>query len=68
MIDLHNKTATFGPDTTLDVEDLEQWQNKHGDFEDGTVLLVKFGWSQFWYNRSLYMQEDKNGTLHFPGE
>nr|CAH7756263.1 unnamed protein product [Callosobruchus chinensis] len=66
LIDLQNKAAKFGHSTTLDTSDLEQWEKTHGTFENGTVLLVKFGWSKFWYNRTLYMgTEDDN--LNFPG-
>lgn len=68
VIDLHNKTKFSGAGTTLDVEDLEKWQDQNGDFEEGTVLLVKFGWSKFWHNRSLYLGEDNGGVLHFPGK
>lgn len=68
VIDLQNKTSAYGINTTLDIQDLENWQKAHGDFEEGSVLLVKFGWSKYWYNRSLYLGEDNEGILHFPGE
>lgn len=67
LIDLRQKTSIYGANTTLDVEDLEKWECDHGSFEDGTVLLVNFGWSKFWHNRSLYLGEDANGVMHFPG-
>lgn len=68
LIDIERKTLMYGVNTTLDVEDLERWESNHGSFKKGTVLLVKFGWSKFWPNRSLYLGADENGGLHFPGK
>ncbi|VEN56176.1 unnamed protein product [Callosobruchus maculatus] len=66
LIDLQNKVSKLGHATTLDVSDLEQWEKAHGTFNNETILLIKFGWSKYWYNRTLYMgSEDEK--LNFPG-
>nr|CAI5850619.1 unnamed protein product [Callosobruchus analis] len=66
LIDLQKKTDKLRESTTLDISDLEQWEKSYGSFKNGTVLLIKFGWSKYWYNRTLYMGIEDN-ALNFPG-
>ncbi|CAH1972577.1 unnamed protein product [Acanthoscelides obtectus] len=66
FIDLQDKTAKLGQATMLEVADLERWEKEHGSFENETVLLVKFGWSKYWYNRTLYMGLEGD-SFNFPG-
>lgn len=38
------------------------------NFRKPCLLIFKFGWSKFFYNRELYLGIQPNGTLNFPGE
>lgn len=64
-IDLRLLTNENGPNTQLLPEHLINWETKNGPFENGTVLLVRFGWSQYWPNRTKYLGEQE--VLKFPG-
>ncbi|KAJ8941469.1 hypothetical protein NQ318_015948, partial [Aromia moschata] len=68
VIDLRNETGiSVGKNRILDTEHLERWQRNNGAFDEGSVLLVRFGHSQYWYNKTEYMGIDSNGKLNFPG-
>ncbi|KAJ8964867.1 hypothetical protein NQ317_006452, partial [Molorchus minor] len=59
LIDLRNETQGRVENISLD--------NEHGAFDQGTVLLIQFGRSQNWHNRTKYLGLDENGKLNFPG-
>jgi kynurenine formamidase len=62
-IDLsHNDTKTLLP------QHLDSWVRLNGEFENNTILLVRFGWSRFWPNRTQYMGVDSEGKVNFPGK
>ncbi|RZC41747.1 uncharacterized protein BDFB_011704 [Asbolus verrucosus] len=46
---------------------LEDWVRANGQFEDNTVLLVKFGRSQYWPDKKKYVGVDSEGNWDFPG-
>lgn len=67
VIDVGSKVAKDGPNAMLQPADLVDWEGANGPFENGTVLLVRFGWSQFWLNRTTYMGAEDGGNITFPG-
>jgi kynurenine formamidase len=60
------------PDYTVRVADLEAFEAAHGRIEDGTIVLLRTGWSRFWPDRARYLGTAERGSaavakLHFPG-
>lgn len=54
-------------DTLLAVENLWQWEARHGALQAGTAMLVETGWSRFWPEAESYLARDAEGRMHFPG-
>ncbi len=54
------------------VEDILDWEAKHGVIADNSILLIDTGSSKFWPNKNKYMGADERGQeavkkLKFPG-
>lgn len=74
-------TQLFGPGVMIDVSarveqdadyqlrlrDLEAWEKQHGRIAEGSIVLLRTGWSRFWKNYARYKNQDVRGRLHFPG-
>ena len=58
--------AEVNADTTLTLQDIRDWEAKHGRIPDGAVVLLHTGWGRFWDNYSRYKNQDAMGKLHFP--
>lgn len=54
------------PDYNLSPDDFEAWVAQHGDFPDGSWLLVRTGWSAFSGTRDTFLNVDEAGS-HTPG-
>ncbi|HMQ07503.1 MAG TPA: cyclase family protein [Saprospiraceae bacterium] len=59
-------------DYQIMVEDLQHWETKYGDIPDGSIVLLRTGFGQYWPDKLKYMGTDKTGPsavalLHFPG-
>ena len=68
VIDVSEK-AERDPDYTLIVEDVTDFEAKHGEIRPGTVVLLRTGWSKRWPDRLRYLGDDTPGdasNLHFP--
>lgn len=63
MLDLQNENGTVN----LEVKHLEKWEKENGPFENGMVLLIKFGRSQYWLNSAKYFEMDQEKKFNFPG-
>ncbi|MDB5390800.1 MAG: kynB [Planctomycetaceae bacterium] len=59
--------ATANPDYALTVQNLTEWEREHNRIPDGSVVLLKTGWGEFWKNLPRYKNQDVMGQLHFPG-
>ncbi|MGD8360483.1 MAG: cyclase family protein [Gemmatimonadota bacterium] len=60
------------PDYLVSVEDLLDWESRHGALPDGVILLLRTGWGERWPDPVLYLGTDRKGPeavpeLHFPG-
>ena len=71
VIDVSEK-ALNNPDYQVSVEDFQSWEAEHGQIPDGTIVLLRTGYGQFWPDRVKYMGTDERGQeavakLHFPG-
>lgn len=69
VVDVSTKAT---PDYQLSATDLEAWEAEHGRIADGSILLVRTGWSERWSDRTAYLGTSATGPtavaeLHFPG-
>ena len=61
--------AAADPDHRLGVEELKAWEARHGRIAEGTIVLLRTGWSAHWPDRKRYLGDDTPGDasrLHFP--
>lgn len=59
--------VTNNPDYALTVNDILEWEGKFGSIPNDTVVLMHSGWSKYWNEPKLYLNQDDNGVMHFPG-
>jgi kynurenine formamidase len=60
------------PDYLVTVDDLMEWESRHGPMPSGTILLLRTGWGDRWPDPVRYLGTDQKGPeavplLHFPG-
>ena len=68
VIDISGKAAA-NPDYRLTVEDVTVFEKAHGKIEEGTMVLLRTGWSARWPDAKAYLGDDRAGrtdALHFP--
>lgn len=69
----HDTFALPHPDKfTLEVEHIREHEHKYGKIPPGAVVLVRFGWAQFYPDKLKYTgwrnsTPGEMPTLHFPG-
>lgn len=64
------EAANGDPDALLGVGDLDRFEAEHGTIEQGSIVLIRTGWSARWPDRKRYLGDDRPGdasNLHFPG-
>jgi kynurenine formamidase len=64
--------ADANADYRLDARALEEWERQNGRIPDGTIVLIRTGWSSRWPDKARYLGTTKTGPagvaeLHFPG-
>jgi kynurenine formamidase len=68
VIDITQQSAE-NPDYTLTPEDVAAFESDHGTINEGTIVLLRTGWSRYWPDRKTYLGDDTPGdasNLHFP--
>ena len=68
VIDVSAKAAA-DPDYRLTPADVASFERQHGRIGEGTIVLLRTGWSTRWPNRKAYLGDDTPGDaskLHFP--
>lgn len=58
--------AAADPDYLISVEDLNSWQEAHGEFPANAWLLFRTGWDQYGDDRAAFLNLDETGS-HTPG-
>lgn len=69
VIDVSEKAAA-DRNYRLTVEDLREFENRHGKIAPGTIVLLRTDWSQYWPDAMAYLGDDTPGdasNLQFPG-
>ena len=54
----------------LSVADVRRFETQHGEIAQGTIVLLRTGWSEYWPDANGYLGDDKPGdasNLEFPG-
>ena len=46
---------------------IDEWEKRHGQIPEGTIGLLKTGWSSRWPHADSYRNQDAAGRMHFPG-
>jgi kynurenine formamidase len=71
----------FGPAVVIDVRAesgkdadyqlgaarVEEWEKRHGPIPEGSIVLLRTGWSSRWPDAQKYRNQDAKGKMHFPG-
>ena len=68
VIDVSAKTASDS-NYRLNVEDVLEFEKRHGAIEAGTIVLLRTGWSDRWPDAKAYLGDDTPGdasNLSFP--
>lgn len=68
VLDIRKKTAS-DPDYRLSVDDVKDWEKRHGAIAPGTIVLLETGWGSRWPDKKAYLGDDTPGDaskLHFP--
>jgi kynurenine formamidase len=66
VIDVRDKVAG-NPDYSVTVEDLENWEERHGELPGGAIVIMNSGWGQKVTDTKAYRGIDENGNSHYPG-
>ena len=56
-------------DHHLTADELQTWEARHGRIAEGTIVLLRTGWSARWPDKKRYLGDDTPGDasrLHFP--
>lgn len=71
----------FGPAVVIDVRTqgaadadyqapaglIDDWENRHGQIREGSIVLLRTGWASRWPDSRRYRNQDAAGRMHFPG-
>lgn len=71
VIDVSEQSAA-NRDYLISSADIEAWETNHGEIPDGSIVLFRTGFGQFWPDKEAYMGTAERGPeavalLHFPG-
>ncbi len=71
VIDVSEKALDFR-DYQVVIEDITEWESKHGLIPENSIVLLYTGYGQFWPDRLKYLGTEDYGEqavslLHFPG-
>jgi len=66
VIDVHEKVAK-NPDYTITMEDLTDWERRHGLIPEGAFVAMRSDWSRRWPDPVAMQNKDDNGIAHYPG-
>src|ERR1051326_869742 len=71
VIDVTKQCAT-NPDYLIGVKDFEDWEKQNGRIANGTIVLLRTGFGNYYPDRKKYLGTEERGAeavakLHFPG-
>jgi kynurenine formamidase len=66
VIDVHSKVAK-NADYTLTLEDVRDWEAKHGRIPQHAFVAMRTDWSKRWPDQDAMQNHDSAGVAHYPG-
>ena len=66
VIDVHERAAT-NPDYTISMDDIRDWEQRHGRIPTGSFVAMRTDWSSRWPDPKAMRNEDEKGVAHYPG-
>ncbi len=66
VIDVHDKVAN-NPDYTITMDDVGNWESKHGRIPEGAFVALRTDWSKRWPDMQAMQNKDANDISHYPG-
>lgn len=66
VIDVHENVAR-NPDYAITMEDIQQWEKRHGPIPEGAFVAMRTDWCRRWPDMEAMQNKDVRGIAHFPG-
>jgi kynurenine formamidase len=66
VIDVHEAVIN-NPDYIITMDDVKNWEKKHGQIPEGAFVAMRTDWSKRWPNMDTTQNKDANGIAHYPG-
>ena len=66
VIDVHERAAK-NPDYTISMDDVRDWERRHGPVPEGAFVAMRTDWSKRWPDAKAMRNEDSKGVAHYPG-
>ncbi len=66
VIDVHEKAAR-DPDYTITMEDIRNWEKRHGPIPEGSFVAMRTDWCMRWPDMEAMQNRDAKGIAHYPG-
>jgi kynurenine formamidase len=66
VLDVHEKAAQ-NPDYVLSVDDVKDWESRHGRVPEHAFVAMRTDWSKKWPDDAAMQNRDKGGVAHYPG-
>ena len=66
VIDVHEKAAR-NPDYTITMEDIKDWEKRHGPVPEGAFVAMRTDWCRRWPDMEAMQNKDAAGIAHYPG-
>ena len=66
VIDVHAQAAK-NPDYTIRMDDVRDWEHRHGPIPAGAFVAMRTDWSKRWPDAKAMRNEDQGGVSHYPG-
>lgn len=55
------------PDYTLTVDDVAEWERRHGKISAASIILLLTGWRRYWDEPERFINLGADGLMHTPG-
>ncbi len=62
-----SKKVSSDPDYCPTLEDVHEWERRHGTIPTGSFVALRTDWSKRWPDPLAMSNPDSSGTAHFPG-
>lgn len=66
VIDVHAQVAK-NPDYTITMEDIRDWEKRHGPIPEGAFVAMRTDWCRRWPDMEAMQNKDTAGIAHYPG-